>query len=379
MSTAVSAGVAAGVRSALIVNLGWTETVITSVYEYREVKSVRSVRGGRMLLDELYKALRKLTHPEAEEGDAERLISFGDCEDIMCRLMWCRPSSFKSLQRQSAQLETVEEQDESEVDTLHASQSKGSAKIPLRTAGQQRMVEIPFDTLANICEDTYFDTAASPSSFDDHELPAHLLLYQHLLQLPVDVRAVCMSRIIFTGGCSNILGIKERIMDEMSSIVDRRGWEPVSGKGVEQLKSNARLQGKGRIPKITEPQDAAGGDNGDDVAQQDLSGSNKEPQQDPIDAKLARQRKARPQVKGQLRAIHSLGPWTGGSLLCQLKIPALATIDRELWLQHGASGATRASDVDVKAQQRQSMGAGGLIRGSGGHHTNWTLGAWGLV
>ncbi|UZP39954.1 hypothetical protein NXS19_007770 [Fusarium pseudograminearum] len=71
-----------------------------------------------------------------------------------------------------------------------------------------------------------------------------------------------------------------------------------------------------------------------------------------------------------------LGPWIGGSLLCQLKVPAMAVIDRDAWLQHGASGASRPSDVDYKVQQRQSMQAGGYGRGGYG---NWTLGVWGSI
>ena len=80
---------------------------------------------------------------------------------------------------------------------------------------------------------------------------------------------------------------------------------------------------------------------------------------------------------GHTLALHTLGPWAGASLVCQLKIPALATIERDLWLQQGPGGACRPSEVDAKAQQRQSVGAGGLIRSSGGHHASWTLGIWG--
>lgn len=375
MSTSVATSVAAGVRSAVIVNMGWAETVITTIYEYREVKSTRTVRGGRLLVDELYKTLKEYLVPNADEDNVERAIAFEECEDIVCRLAWCRPSTFKASQRQSAQLETVEEQDESEAETAQSSPSAKTVKIPLTTSSQQTSLELPLDKFANICEDTFFDTAASPSTFDDHELPVHLLLYQHLLQLPMDVRAVCMSRIIFTGGCSNILGIKERIIDEVASMVERRGWEPVSGKGVDEVKRKAKLQDKSNGRQDNDAQ--LGTELGSDGAASQAGPAHAQPDQDPIDAKLARHRKSPPQLKGQLRAIHSLGPWTGGSLLSQLKIPAIASIDRELWLQHGAGGASRPSDVDVKLQ-RQSMSAGGLMRGAG-QHANWTLGAWGAI
>lgn len=368
--------VAGGVRSALVVDMGWTETVVTSVYEYREVKSTRSVRGGKQLLENLYKLLHKL-HVRQDYGENdERVISFEESEDIMCRLVWCRASNMKAPQRQSTQLDTVVEQDESQPDTA---QSKSTTTIPLRSTMPPSNLEVSFDKLANVCDDTFFDPTTAPSSFDDHELPLHLLVFQHLLPLPMDVRAICMSRIMFTGGCSNTLGIKERILDEVSKIVDRRGWSPVTGKGVDQLRNNARLNRHSTMSRTSEASAAASEISEDGSGSSRPSSIATAAEVDAIEAKLARNKHAPPQIQGQMRAIHSLGPWTGASLLCQLKIPAMATIDRELWTQQGASGASRPGDVDVKAQSRQSMGAGGLIRGSGGHHTNWTLGAWGAM
>lgn len=363
--------VAAGVRSALVIDMGWAETVVTSVYEYREVRTTRTVRGGRFLLDRLYKLLHNLLGGDEFDEKGKRVVSFDECEDILCRLMWCRASDFKSSQRQSTQLDTVEEQDE-EAETSHPT---GVADIPLRSTTPPSTLHVPFNKLADVCDDSFFDPSASPSTFDDHELPVHLLVYHHLLQLPMDVRAVCMSRVMFTGGCSNVLGIRKRIVDEVTSIVDRRGWAPVSGKGVDQLRNNHKLR-KASVQRSSIASTATSELSGEDQDAARSESAMTEPPEDAIEAKIARNRPVPQQLQGQLRAIHSLGPWTGASLLCQLKIPAMATVDRELWLQQGANGACRPSDVDVKAQQRQSSG---LIRGSGGHHTNWTLGIWGSL
>ncbi|CAG9956208.1 unnamed protein product [Clonostachys rosea f. rosea IK726] len=376
LSSATMSTVAAGTRSALIINMGWSETVITSVYEYREVKTTRTVRGGRHLLDELYnKLLLPLITDEPQQDNADRVISFEEAEDIMCRLMWCRPSASRLSQRDSAQLETVEEQDESDVETpTNATPSTGTTQVPFNSTVPPRTVDVAFESLGNVCDDAFLDPSAPVASFDDHEFPVHLLVYQHLLQLPIDVRAICMSRIIFTGGCSTILGLKERIVDEVSSMIDRRGWEPVSGKGAE--KHNQKLQGRGAkdpSPGETSPPDLAS------RVEFILNPANAEPEYDSVEAKIERYRYHSRPVQGKLRALHSLGPWAGASLMCQLKISAMATIDRELWQQQGSLGASKPNEVDFKAQQRQSMGAGGLIRGSGGHHMNWTLGAWGAV
>lgn len=377
MSTPTMVAVGAGVRSALVVDMGWNETIVTSVYEYREVKCSRTVRGGKSLHDTLYKLIHGLI-PMAEDDDESenRAISFEECEDILYRLMWCRASAFKTLQRQSTQLDTVEEQDENEAES---NQPSGIAEVPLRSTSPPLTIHIPFNKIADVCDDAFFDPSAARSTFDDHELPLHLLVYQHLLQLPVDVRAICMSRIIFTGGCSNILGIKERIVDETTSIVERRGWEPVFGKGVENLRNGHGAQRKGSLQRSSFSSVGTSESGGDDSDGLRSESGTTESQEDPIEAKIARNRPVPQQFQGQLRALHSLGAWAGASLLCQLKTPAMATVDRELWLQQGANGASRPNDVDVKTQQRQSMGAGGLIRGSGGHHPNWTLGVWGSL
>ncbi len=86
--------------------------------------------------------------------------------------------------------------------------------------------------------------------------------------------------------------------------------------------------------------------------------ANAAPERDPVEEDVQKGARAgQPaQVQGQLRAIESLGAWSGASLVTQLKVPAIATIDRELWLQQGVAGASRPGEVDVKTQQRQSIG-----------------------
>ncbi|KAM0554753.1 hypothetical protein ACHAPJ_006825 [Fusarium lateritium] len=377
MSTPAMSAISAGVRSALVIDMGWAETVVTSIYEYREVKTTRTVRAGRTLLDSLYTTIEALI-PGEHDVTRQRAISFDECEDIMCRLMWCKPSEFRSSQRQSTQLETVDEQEEIEAESAQAGLPTGVAQIPINTGPHPTTLEVPFEKLAEVCDDTFFDPSADRATFDDDELPLHLLLYRHLLQLPLDVRAICMSRILFVGGCSNILGIKQRIIDDLTAIVDKRGWEPVFGKVVDKHRNTARLhrQSSSSSPTESSPSSSQGEDDQDKPTK---SAADAKPEHDPIEAKVIRQRETTPQVKGQIRVLHTLGPWIGGSLLCQLKVPAIAIIDRETWLLHGANGASRPSDVDLKVQQRQSMQAGGYARGGGGHHGNWTLGIWGSL
>lgn len=387
LSSPLALAVGAGVRSALVVDLGWSGTVVTSVYEYREVSSRRSIRGGRMLVEQTHKLIakhlsqgEKALGSDPSDGSQEYLLSFEECNDITTRMVWCKPRQTPTADQPASEaLPTVHEQDEVEARNPQTSRATGMTTIPLKSCQSATSLELPFDALAEPCESAFFDSQYLPSSFDDHELPLHLLVYRTLAQLPLDVRAVCMSRIIFTGGCANVLGLRGRIFDEVSHLVRERRWDPVQGKAVEQLRANPKLRRKG-------PRQAAEGPTG--VASSQLASgtgedgvwhdaANSMPEVDPIEEQLKRGADQRPRVHGELRAIESLGAWSGASLATHLKAPAIAAIDREIWLQHGAAGASRASDVDHKAQ-RQSLGPGGLMRGSAAGSA-WTLGVWGAT
>ncbi|TLS29283.1 hypothetical protein PpBr36_01320 [Pyricularia pennisetigena] len=392
---------AAGLRSGLVIDLGWAETVVTSVYQYREVQCTRSVRAGRALVEQTHRLLAdEITNPghgrsRSTDGGSgggsppRRLISFSECEDIVSRVIWCRPAGGSARHKPSDStdgLPTVAEEQEDEPPQNQVDSTP--INIRLISTSPPTTVTIPFDRLSEPCEDTFFETQYSRASFDDHEQPIHLLVYKHLLSLPMDVRSICMSRIIFTGGCSAVLGLRGRIFDELTMLVRKRGWDPIWGRGVEQYRTNSRLKRS----------NGGGGDQSTTVADKPGIGSNgaanAKPAPDPVEAQIKRSsnidaKKMRDadaaSTHGELRAVESLGPWAGASLLAHLKPPVIASVERDQWLAQGVSGAVKAADVDVKAtgQQRQSMAAGGLMAmrsasGTGGPAAaNWTLGAWG--
>lgn len=378
LPSSVATTVGAGARSALIVDLGWHESTVTSVYEYREVAVNRTVRGGRMLAERTHKLLAShLPRDIASSGPsaADYLLSFEECNEIATRLVWCKPSTHSPATRtEDDGLPTVQEQDESDNRTHHTPGHMNTTEIPLKSYTSPVTIELSYDQLAEPCENTFFESQYSPSCFDDHETPIHLLVYRTLLQLPMDVRAICMSRIIFTGGGASVLGLRKRIFDEISYLAQQRGWDLVQGKAVEQLRANPLLK------KRTTRQASSGptGVESPTSTSEEQDGvwhdaANTAPEVDPVEEQLKKGRDKRVQVRGLLRSIESLGPWSGASLITQLKAPAVATIDRDVWQQQGAAGASKASDVDPRSQ-RQSLGPG-LMRGSSS--TSWTLGLWG--
>lgn len=384
MSAPVLTTVAAGLRCALVVDIGWAETVVTSVYEYREVESHRSVRAMKLLGEATCLTLGKAVSPRLFEETGEeskedkdrrdekisRLVSFEECEEVLTRMVWCKPG--KSHQPEDTGLTPVKEEDElgASMRSLHIGQEADvTITIPLRSTNPPKNLRIPFSELAGPCENALFAPDTPEEELDDEELPLHLLVYRSLLHLPVDVRTMCMSRIIFVGGGSHIPGLKRRVLDEVAGLIKQRDWDPVKGKAVEAYRNNSKLRRtRMRQPGPTEVlQDGTS----------NLPAALQKQEPDPIEGQLKREaKKGLPPIEtGYLRAVESLGAWSGASLLSQLKIPAISIVDKDQWLQHGASGASRPSEVTVAAQ-RQSMGPG-AFKSAAGDRSSWTLGLWG--
>jgi actin-related protein len=388
MSAPVLTTVAAGVRAALVVDIGWAETVVSGVYEYREVQCKRSIRATKLYGEEMFKMLVEAIGPTAlnEESSGSKsgyemreTLSFEECEEINIRMGWCQPAKKLVSKATPSGLTPVKEEDELR-SSMMSLQIRGAGKadpitsIPLLSTTPPRTLRIPCSKLAEPCEIALFGAGRQLEDFDEEELPLHLLVYRSLLQLPVDLRSMCMARIVFVGGGSNILGLKERVMDEVAALIENLGWDPVRGKAVEQYHSNAKLQNRRRqssngpieVPNIA----------GTTFVPKTIAAL-VEQEPDPIEDQLKREasKGRKPVDLGFLRAIESLGAWSGGSLLSQLKIPTISIVDREQWLQHGAAGASREIDINMNAK-RQSMGPAAFKAGAG-DRTSWTLGLWG--
>jgi actin-related protein len=384
---------AAGLRTALVVDIGWAETLVTAIYEYREVQSSRTIRASKYLSREMLKLLATSVDPallqimDKSSGDQEKacrdIVSFEECEEVVARMAWCKSSSKNSAFSDALEgLPSVLE--EEELDTaMHGLEISGDGSktlsIPLTSTQPPKTLHLPFAKLAEPCEKALFADGIAQIDLDDEELPLHLLVYNSLLRLPVDIRSVCMSRIIFTGGGSHIPGLKKRIMEEVKALILDRDWDPVQGKAVEQLRNNPKLRlnrskkanvGPTEVPSIEL-------DDGTVVNGKSGKAAFEDQERDPIEDQIRREAKklGRPHTKGVLRAVESLGSWSGASLLQQLKIPAASIIEREQWQQHGLNGASKSGE-GVVTNTRQSMGPAGLRAIGSGDRSSWTLGPW---
>jgi actin-related protein len=331
--------VGAGLRAALVLDIGWAETTVSAIYEFREVSQRRTVRASKSLVRE-YATVLKM----------ENKFTVEEIEDILIRLGWCR------------------EKDAHDDD-----------HTPISISLPGLAFQVPRSSLAEPPDTVLFANGTPNHDLDDHELPLHLVAYAVLLQLPADVRKACMSRIVVTGGASNIPGVKRRILQELEHLVEQRGWDRVNNYGTASKKRPADILAERSIN--VPPADRS-------QHQDDATRTHLAPQEpDLILAKIHQQQRSRndtPAVPASVgesafRAVHSLGPWAGASLMSGLRVRGVVEIERERFLASGLLGGAQRREVSV-AQQRQSVvGGAGMRQVSGSSErggAHWTLGVW---
>ncbi|KAF3216353.1 hypothetical protein TWF192_010205 [Orbilia oligospora] len=95
LSSPVLSCLAAGLRSALVVDVGWQETTITPVYELRPLTSFikYSSRGSKSLVEVFGQLLWNTIKPEGDEESWWRIFNWAEVEDLMSRFGWCKGTS----------------------------------------------------------------------------------------------------------------------------------------------------------------------------------------------------------------------------------------------------------------------------------------------
>lgn len=348
LSSATMSATAAGLRSALVVDIGWAETTTTAIYEYREVTTKRSTRAMKLLMQEMGRLLTALgsERPLEETAKDEISVGFTYCEEITTRFAWCNP------------------QGEAGGAVLDPDRT---ISIPSPNYPDKDFCDISFARLSEPVEKVIFAPGVAECEMDDEEKSIPLLVYNTLLTLPPDARGTCMSRIVFVGGGSRIPGLRQRILKEVSLLIQQHGWSPIRGKALErqrerleQLKISSQSNGEAQP---TKKESASSPDE-----EEKPDPSREIPEIDFVEQKLRRQNKETPvPVQGVLREVESLGAWAGASLVTSLKIRGMVEIEREKFLQNGLAGATRESEAPVP-DRRSGLRAG--------DRSSWTLAGW---
>ena len=354
------AAVAAGLRSALVVDIGWHETIATSMFELRETHTMRTTRAMKKLTQDMGRHLTSLQESGNLGVESAAAITFNLAEEIVSRLAWCRTADVAGI----VGVQTVDAASTQHeglyiaADSTSRAPGEATIHIDWPSSTSSTSIELPFHTFCEPLEGAFFAPDTPAQHLDDHEWPLPLLVYKALLSLPPDARAVCMSRIVFVGGGARIPGLGNRVIMEVEAIVKKHGWTAVRGKPVERQREKLRELGQGR----TGPTSAR-------------HGVPEPPGKDFVEVRLQEQaaKDAQDNVQGVLRQVESLGSWTGASLLASLKIKGFVEIEKEKFLSHGLSGAHR--DVEISVVPRsQSYGSGFLE--PGGDRSSWTLAGW---
>ncbi|KAI9796506.1 MAG: hypothetical protein M1835_003840 [Candelina submexicana] len=405
LPTPVLSMAATGLRSALVIDIGWDETTITSISEYREVARRRSIRAGKLLTLEMARLLEREITPRRRGEETHlsylddealpEMISFEESEEVLMRLGWCRkykeamglrdgkqaawtePTSSSSATQSHTLFAISEDEEEVFQDASEHTAPDPTMSIHLKSTNPPTSCQIPFSAFAEPAESALFAPHITRAKMDDHELPLPLLAYRALLSLPIDVRGLCMARIIVVGGVSKIPGVKKRIIDELAALVQERGWDPVWGRASNgRRKALAELSDQRRC-NVSLSSTAKSGDYTDDFSvgtPTHIPPAFAEQEPDPIEQKLRRleNKGGKPHIQGRIRGIESGGAWVGASLLGSLKVKGIVEAEREKFLQHGLAGAVKEGEI----MQRQSMTVGGTRTTGVNERPQWTLGLW---
>ncbi|KAK5095187.1 hypothetical protein LTR70_003655 [Exophiala xenobiotica] len=330
LPTPATVVVSAGLRSGLVVDIGWEETVVTVVYEYREVRSQRSTRAMKLLTKNFAAWAKTMLSPD-HRFDLETVESF--LKRVGMRVL-------------------------RDVNEGTTTQADGQLQVEWPTATfTQPVVFSKREIGENITQTLLGEESETPP--DDEETPLHQLIYNALLLLPADTRGICIARILFSGEGLENTGLLAVILKAFSDLLERRGWTEVQGQ-----KLRKKREGLSELAQLrTQPADARH----DNIILSDKT--------IPEERYLREKAKhVQPTAQGTVRQVDSLGSWAGASLLTTLKVKSFVEIQRDRFLSNGLTGASRDFDTSVVPQQQGSTLG---MRPKAGERTSWTLSGWG--
>ena len=350
----------AGLRSGLIVDIGWEETVVTPLYEYRELRAARSSRGMKMLIDAGANTLTGFARAKwgVETAPPPNHEFF---ESLMMRTAFCKFQN--DVKSPEGQLIEQTQALSASGDARSQEMVNGNATVemdwPVCTTSEQ--VKLPLSIVCNCVKATFFDPDSEQNPLDDDEQTLPELVYRALLTLSPDVRGTCMSRIIFVGGGSRIPGLSTRVLQEVQTLIEGYGWTSIRGKKFTEQRKKLGELAQDRV-EIS-------------VARHNVPLPPEE--KDTIEPKLRKEqvKHAQPEpITGILREVDSLGAWAGASLVTSLKIKGFVEIERDRFLSQGLAGASREAEISVVPQRMSSFGISGVKNNDRG--AGWTLGGW---
>lgn len=322
--------IAAGLRSGIVVDIDWEETVVTVIYEYREVRSCRTTRAMKMVTKNTAAWMKKSLQAQ-DRFDLELV------EEVL-----------KRMGEYACTVDDIENPEEDPTpDDIVIEWPTNTFSRPVVLSKHGMQAQIIGTLLGN-------DGEAYP---DDEELPLQQTIYNALLAVPPDIRGVCISRMVFNGDGTENKALTSFVLKSFEKLLKQRGWTSVQGGKLKVNRAGLSELAQDRVPASARHDDSV------------------------LSPGLAEERHLRekakhsqPAVHGIVRQVESLGPWVGASLIAALKVKSFVEVQRDRFLAQGLGGAVRELDVSVVPQQ----GRGPLAsRTKAGERTSWTLSGWG--
>lgn len=367
----ITCALSAGLRSALVIDIGWAETTATAIYELREIQHMSSSRAMKLLSWEVACLLNLQNRDGPEVSDRSKGdVTFQESEDVLRKMIWCRTVRPES--------KTPDQKDHDDPDI----------EIPFRS---KPSIKIPFSQFAKPTETSFFPSPGSEHLRDDNEWSLPYLTYATLLSLPVDIRQACLPRIVVTGGGASIPGLKKRLMSELSELIAKRGWDPVHNYGSTARRPKRTSQKQTGPIEVHEVLTL----NKDIDPTVSLPAYAQSQLPDPILSRLQSRANnlsafASPNATIMKlstpipQCIASRGAWAGASLAAGLRIRGMVEVEQENFMQYGLASADNDESKDrqsvQQAQKRTSLigGVGNGFAKSGERSSgSWTLGMWG--
>ena len=201
----------------------------------------RTKRAGKLLEKKTEEILERTLLEKGIEGKRPRESYV---EELVQRVVWCETYEVRKRERElyhktsrnmSPRLTPVSpvamRTQGSSANPTFSTAGSATMLIPLQTPDSHKplSINVPLSMLSLPVEHAFFESMGSGDDPDQEELPLPELLYKTLLACHIDVRAVCLSRIVIVGGPSNIPGLKGRLIDELCRLVEEKGgWNIVN-------------------------------------------------------------------------------------------------------------------------------------------------------
>lgn len=303
LTDTVACLVAAGLRSALVVDIGWHETTVSAVYEYRIVLRRSSTRAMKLLNDQVSLALTA----------ASRTVSplpFSAVEQVIQRLAYCPLSS----DIPSSQTEPI--------------------TIPITATLSTTLSR---DTIPQTVTETFLNKAPDDHS-DDGTYPLPDLLWRILSSLSHDVRGTLLPRIIITGSGSKIPGLSTRLRSDLAAQIATHGFSTTHYKPNTRSAQTA----KRKVASSIQQREWLRNDQSAPVHDDDIHAQIMHDRIRRVEAERRAVSCPRPNVEPAVRGVETLGSFAGASMAAHLRLRGCVEIKRDEFARWGLGGKSLA-------------------------------------